>query len=39
VEDQLEPLLKPLAPQLFSVSTPRQFRRSLAVILAEIAKL
>ncbi len=39
VEDQLEPLLKPLAPQLFSVSTPQEFRRSLAVILAEIAKL
>jgi hypothetical protein len=38
-EDQLEPLLRPLAPRLFDVTTPLQFRRALAAILAEIAKL
>ena len=37
--DQLEPLLKPLEPRLFEVATPEQFRKALAVILAEIAKL
>jgi hypothetical protein len=37
--DQLEPLLKPLEPRLFVVSTPEQFRKALATILAEIAKL
>jgi hypothetical protein len=37
--DQLEPLLKPLAPRLFEVATPEQFRRALAVMLSEIAKL
>ena len=37
--DQLEPLLKPLEPRLFDVSTPEQFRKALAAILAEIAKL
>jgi len=37
--DQLEPLLKPLEPRLFEVTTPEQFRKALATILAEIAKL
>lgn len=37
--DQLEPLLKPLAPRLLDVSTPEQFRKSLAAVLAEIAKM
>jgi hypothetical protein len=37
--DQLEPLLKPLDPRLFDVSTPEQFRKALAAILAEIARL
>lgn len=39
LDDQLEPLLKPLAPQLFDVTTPQEFRRSLATILTQIAKL
>src|SRR5580658_1845745 len=30
VIDQLEPLLKPLEPRLFEVSTPEQFRKALA---------
>jgi len=37
--DQLEPLLKPLEPRLFDVSTPEQFRKALATILGEIARL
>ena len=37
--DQLEPLLKPLEPRLFEVATPEQFRKALATILGEIAKL
>ncbi len=37
--DQLEPLLKPLDPRLFDVSTPEQFRKALATILGEIEKL
>jgi hypothetical protein len=37
--DQLEPLLKPLDPRLFEVGTPEQFRKALATILGEIAKL
>jgi hypothetical protein len=37
--DQLEPLLKPLDPKLFEVGTPEQFRKALAAILGEIAKL
>lgn len=36
--DQLEPMLKPLSPRLFEVSSPDQFRKSLAAILAEISK-
>jgi len=38
-QDQLEPLLRPLAPRLFDVSTPLEFRRALAAILAQIANL
>ena len=37
--DQLEPLLKPLDPRLFEVTTPEQFRKAIATILADIAKL
>ncbi len=37
--DQLEPTLKPLAPRLFDVKTPEQFRKALAVMLAEISSL
>ena len=37
--DQLEPTLKPLAPRLFDVEGPEGFRKALAVILAEIAKM
>jgi hypothetical protein len=38
-EDQLEPLLRPLSPRLFDVTTPQEFRRALAAILAEIARM
>jgi hypothetical protein len=37
--DQLEPTLKPLAPRLFDVETPEQFRKALATIFAEISEL
>ena len=37
--DQLAPLLKPLDPRLFEVRTPEQFRKALAAILGEIAKM
>lgn len=37
--DQLEPLLKPLDPRLFDVTTQQQFRKALAAILTEISKL
>jgi hypothetical protein len=37
--DQLEPLLKPLEPRLFDVQNPAQFRKALAAILSEIAKV
>lgn len=37
--DQLEPTLKPLAPQLFDVETPEQFRRALATLIAGISSL
>lgn len=37
--DRLEPLLKPLEPRLFEVTTQEQVRRALAAILAEISKL
>jgi hypothetical protein len=37
--DQLAGLLKPLDPHLYEVASPEQFRKALAVILAEISKL
>jgi hypothetical protein len=37
--DQLAPLLKPLGPRLFDVSTPEEFRRALASILSDIETL
>ena len=37
--DQLEPTLKPLAPQLFDVETPEQFRKALATMLSAISSL
>jgi hypothetical protein len=37
--DQLESTLKPLAPRLFDVDTPEEFRKALAALLAEIANL
>jgi hypothetical protein len=37
--DQLEPTLKPLAPRVFDVETPEEFRKALATIVAEIAKM
>lgn len=37
--DQLAPLLKPLDPRLFEVGTPEQFRKALAAILSEIARV
>jgi Cu/Ag efflux protein CusF len=37
--DQLEPTLKPLAPRLFDVEGPEDFRKALAAILAEIARM
>ncbi len=39
IDDQLEPLLKPLDPRLFEVSTADQLRKALAAMLAEISKL
>jgi hypothetical protein len=36
--DQIAGLLKPLEPRVFEVTTAAQFRKSLATILAEIAK-
>jgi hypothetical protein len=38
VEDELAPLLKPLAPRIFDVATPEQFRRTLALVLSLIAQ-
>ena len=37
--DQLAGLLKPLEPHLYEVSSPEQFRKALAAILAEVSKL
>ncbi len=37
--DQLASTLKPLAPRLFDVTTPEQFRKALATMLTEIASL
>jgi len=39
VPDQLAAVLKPLDPQVFDISTPEEFRRALATVLAEIAKM
>jgi hypothetical protein len=35
--DQLAARLRPLTPRIFDISTPEQFRRALAVVLAEIS--
>lgn len=37
--DSLEPILKPLAPRVFEVASPLDFRKALAAILAEISRL
>ena len=37
--DQLEHTLKPVAPRVFDVKSPEDFRKALADILAEISKL
>jgi hypothetical protein len=37
--DQLAPMLKPLAPRVFDIDTPEQFRKALATILAEISRI
>jgi hypothetical protein len=37
--DQLEPLLKPIDPHLYDVTTPEQMRRALAGMMADIAKM
>jgi hypothetical protein len=37
--DSLEGTLKPLDPRLFDVETPEQFRKALAAILGEIARM
>jgi hypothetical protein len=39
VEDSLERTLKPLAPRLFNVTTPIEFRNALAAIIGEISQL
>jgi hypothetical protein len=39
VWDQLASVLKPADPKLFDVTTPEQFRKALAAVLAEIAKM
>jgi hypothetical protein len=39
VFDQLEPVLKPLDPRLFDVTTPEDFRRALASVLTGLAGL
>jgi hypothetical protein len=39
IEDSLEPTLKPLAPRLFNVATPIEFRGALAAIMSEISRL
>jgi hypothetical protein len=38
-QDSLEGTLKPLAPRLFDVSTPIDFRKALASIISEISQL
>jgi hypothetical protein len=39
VEDSLERTLKPLAPRLFNVRSPMEFRNALAAIINEISQL
>jgi hypothetical protein len=39
INDQLESILKPLAPHLFDAFTPEDFRRDLAAIIAAIGSL
>jgi hypothetical protein len=39
IEDSLERTLKPLAPRLFNVTTPTEFRSALAAIIGEISQL
>ncbi len=39
LDDYLESTLKPLKPRLFDVDSPIAFRRALAALLAEIAKM
>ncbi len=39
VEDSLERTLKPLAPRLFDVTTPEQFRQALGAIMKDISQL
>jgi hypothetical protein len=39
IADDLEPLLRPIEPRLFDVTTPEQFRRALASMLAEIGQI
>jgi len=36
-DDSLEGTLKPLAPHLFDLRSPEEFRRALAAMLEEIA--
>jgi hypothetical protein len=37
--DSLQPLLKPLQPRLFEVYSPEQFRKTLGILLDELARL
>jgi hypothetical protein len=37
--DSLEGTLKPLAPRVFNVTTPLEFRKALASIMSEISQL
>ena len=37
--DQLAPTLKPLNPRLFDITSPEQFRKALATVVAEISTL
>lgn len=39
VPDELAAVLKPLAPEVFDISTPEQFRKALAAVLAAIARM
>jgi hypothetical protein len=35
--DELEPLLKPVGPRLFDVTTPEEFRHAMAAIVTDIS--